>query len=130
MATPRGAPKRSGSSRGKWFFTGVLPIHETIPLQILDRFNGLFEVGPTVSTRGSNAQILTNWRALREVPPRYVMLLTEPTEIRPKPAFGTKDQSDFFLGPMRTGEAPRPVVANLGKSSSASNQGSWSLTKT
>src|SRR5271165_3095584 len=58
MATPRAVPKRSGSSRGKWFFTGVLQIHETIPLQIFDPFTELFEVGHTVSAHGSNAQIV------------------------------------------------------------------------
>src|SRR6476661_3313823 len=47
MATPRAVPKRSGSSRGKWFFTGALQMHETIPLQILDPFTELFEVGHT-----------------------------------------------------------------------------------
>jgi hypothetical protein len=58
MATPRAVPKRSGSSRGKWFFTGVLQIQETIPLQILDPFAELFEVGHTLSAHGSKAQIV------------------------------------------------------------------------
>src|SRR5581483_2808669 len=47
MATPRAVAKRSGSSNGKWFFTGVLQIRETIPLQILDPFVRLFEVRHT-----------------------------------------------------------------------------------
>src|SRR5215510_3449323 len=55
MATPRAVPKRSGSSRGKWFFMGVLPIQETIPLQILDPFAELCEVGHTFTAHGSNA---------------------------------------------------------------------------
>ena len=33
-------------------------MHETIPLQILDPFTELFEVGHTVSAHGSNAQIV------------------------------------------------------------------------
>src|SRR5262245_51607534 len=79
MATPRAAPKRSGSSRGKWFFTGVLPIHETIPLQILDPFRALDVVGHTVSTRRSNAQVLAriSESSVRRLPTRCVMLLTE-----------------------------------------------------
>jgi hypothetical protein len=36
----------------------VLPIHETIPLQILDPFTGLCEVGHTSSAHGSKAQIV------------------------------------------------------------------------
>jgi hypothetical protein len=32
-------------------------MHETIPLQILDPFTELFEVGHTFSAHGSNAQI-------------------------------------------------------------------------
>jgi hypothetical protein len=36
----------------------VLQIHETIPLQILDPFTELFEVGHTSSPDGSNAQIV------------------------------------------------------------------------
>lgn len=33
-------------------------MHETIPLQILDPFTGLREVGHTFSAHGSNAQIV------------------------------------------------------------------------
>src|ERR1044071_2578593 len=84
MATPRAAPKRSGSSRGKWFFTGVLPIHETIPLQISDPFTALDEVGHTVSTRGSNAQMPAriSERSVRYLRAGCVMLLTESLNIR------------------------------------------------
>src|SRR5882757_2991425 len=53
MATPRAVPKRSGSSSANWFFTGVLPIHETIPLQILEPFTELCDVGHTFSAHGS-----------------------------------------------------------------------------
>ena len=56
--------KRSGSSNAKWFFTGVLPIHETIPLQILDPLTELCDVGHAVSADGSKSsdslQILAN----------------------------------------------------------------------
>src|ERR1700740_685321 len=50
MATPRAAAKRSGSSRGKWFFMGIRRIHETKSsqiqsLQILKPFTEFFEVG-------------------------------------------------------------------------------------
>jgi hypothetical protein len=44
----------------------VLQIHETIPLQILDPFTELFEVGHTFSARGSNAQIVA-WIKERSV---------------------------------------------------------------
>jgi hypothetical protein len=37
---------------------GVLHIQEPIPLQILDPFAELCEVGHTCSTHGSNAQIV------------------------------------------------------------------------
>ena len=33
-------------------------MHETIPLQILEPFTELFEVGHTFSAHGSNAQIV------------------------------------------------------------------------
>jgi len=36
----------------------MLQIQETIPLQILDPFTELFEVGHTFSAHGSNAQIV------------------------------------------------------------------------
>jgi hypothetical protein len=32
-------------------------MHETIPLQVLDPFTKLYEVGHTCSARGSNARI-------------------------------------------------------------------------
>ena len=56
----------------------MLPIHETIPLQILDPFTELFEVGHTVSARGSNAQASAWISEQYEGAPRYVMFLTEP----------------------------------------------------
>src|SRR6266853_2578187 len=100
MATPRAVPKRSGSSRGKWFFTGALQMHETIPLQILNPFTELFEVGhtspptvqmprssygltsalsPRTSNRGhddpSSSQLVSRIRPC-EAPSGCVMLLT------------------------------------------------------
>ena len=56
----------------------MLPIHETIPLQILDPFTELFEVGHTVSARGSNALVPIRISEQYEGAPRCVMLLTEP----------------------------------------------------
>jgi hypothetical protein len=49
MATPRAAAKRSGSSNGKWLFTGMDQIHATIPLEILKRVKAFCEVGHTWS---------------------------------------------------------------------------------
>src|SRR6266568_6265407 len=90
MATPRAVPKRSGSSSAKWFFTGVLPIHETIPLQILEPFTKLCDVGHTFSAHVQNAQIrCTYWRAHSAAPPRCVMFLTEaqsPDQIWDRPS--------------------------------------------
>ena len=40
-------------------------MHETIPLQILDPFTELFEVGHTFSAHGSNAQIVVYGHARR-----------------------------------------------------------------
>ena len=49
-------------------------MHETIPLQILDPFTELFEVGHTSSAHGSNARI-SRIRPC-EAPSRCVILLT------------------------------------------------------
>src|SRR3954453_486648 len=49
MATPRAAAKRSGSSNGKWLFTGMDQVHATIPLEILEPVTALCEVGHTWS---------------------------------------------------------------------------------
>src|SRR5260221_11153675 len=68
MATPRAVPKRSGSSRGKWFFTGITQIHETIPWWILGPFNNVFDVRHTSLSRGSNAQAEQLDVALRRAP--------------------------------------------------------------
>src|SRR5579872_598040 len=59
MATPRAVAKRSGSSRGKWFFTGALQIHETIPLELPDPFTWLCEVGHACPTEGSKPGSVT-----------------------------------------------------------------------
>lgn len=51
MATPRAAPKRSGSSNGKWLFTGMDQIHATIPSEIAKPVAALCEMGHTWFTR-------------------------------------------------------------------------------
>lgn len=47
IATPNAAAKRSGSSNGKWLFTGMDQVHATIPPEILKPVTGLCEVGHT-----------------------------------------------------------------------------------
>jgi hypothetical protein len=49
MATPRAAAKRSGSSNGKWLFTGMDQVHATIPLEISEVVKALCEVRHTWS---------------------------------------------------------------------------------
>src|SRR6185369_1295622 len=92
MATPTAAAKRSGSSRGKWFFTGVLPIHERspcrygIPSPHYARLVTLWS-GPVQSQKGPGglwpesargrafSQVVRRIRVFRAVS-RYVISLT------------------------------------------------------
>jgi hypothetical protein len=81
MATPRAAPKRSGSSKGKWFFMGVLHVHETVPLQVFYPFTELYDLGHASSAEGSNAPmagLFLLWKYRRSEGARRVLALGGP----------------------------------------------------